>query len=294
MRFLKTYCLVEIYYFSNDTEGKMGKNVTKNSPEKNQQAAESSSLSAELSARIDQLEKMLIHTRKKRIGQSIVIWSCTAVIIAICAWFLMTFNSLIRNYDKKLLIRELQKSSGIIIESPEFQSMLMDTRKIFLPAYRQAMKDEINSNAPELRAKAEAELTSLKALAVKKIKQNFVAQINKDFKKIEKDLLKRYPDLNSEKLNEAYEKASVLFAEKLTVSLNDFVNQAINKLAGLDETFRQFKKGDAYKALNKKSVQEVENLLVESMLELWIYELNPEKGAKLAEAEIEKSAKRKK
>ncbi len=272
----------------------MGKDVTKNSPKKNQQAAESSSLSAELSARIDQLEKMLINTRKKRIGQSIVIWSCTVVIIAICAWFLMTFNSLIRNYDTKLLAQELQKSSGIIVESPEFQSMLLDTRKIFFPAYRDALKDELNSNSTELLTKTEAELAGLKALVVKKIKQSFVAQVNKDFKKVEKDLLKRYPDLNSEKLNESYEKASVLFAEKLTVSLNNFVNQAIDKLAGLDETFRQFKKGDSYKALNKKSVQEVENLLVESMLELWIYELNPEKGAKLVEAEIQKSAKRKK
>ena len=75
----------------------MGKDVTKNSPKKNQQAAESSSLSAELSARIDQLEKMLIHTRKKRIGQSIVIWSCTLVIVAVCAWFLLTFTNLINN-----------------------------------------------------------------------------------------------------------------------------------------------------------------------------------------------------
>ena len=272
----------------------MGKNVSKNSPSKNQKAAETSSSNAELIARINQLEKMLIHTRKKRIGQSIVIWSCTVVIVAVCVWFLMSFYDLYSNYDKNLLAQELQKNSGIIIESPEFQKMLLDTRKIFLPAYRDALKNELNSSAPELSAKAEAELSSLKALIVKKIKQSFVVQVNKDFKKIEKDLLKRYPDLNSAKLNQAYEKASVLFAEKLTVSLNNFVNQAINKLAGLDETFRQFKKGDSYKALNKKSVREVENLLVESMLELWIYELNPEKGARLVEAEIKKSAKRKK
>lgn len=272
----------------------MGKDVTKNSPKKNQKVAESSSLSAELTARIDQLEKMLIHTKQKRVGQSIVIWSCTLVIITVCAWFLMTFNSLVRDYDTKLLAQELQKNSGIVIESPEFQAMLLDMKKIFLPAYQKAMKAELNSNAPELRAKAEAELAKLKILVVKKIKHNFVTQINKDFKKIEKDLLKRYPDLNSEKLNEAYEKASVIFAEKLTTSLNNFVNLAINKLAGLDETFRQFKKGSAYKALNKKSVKEVESLLVESMLELWIYELNPAKGSKLVEVEVKKLVKGKK
>ena len=272
----------------------MGKDATKNSPKKNQKAAESSSLSAELTARIDQLEKMLIHTKQKRIGQSIVIWSCTAVIVAVCAWFLMTFNSLISDYDTKLLARELQKNSNIVIESPEFQTMLLDMKKIFLPAYQKALKDELNSSAPELRAEAEAELVNLKKLLVKKIQKRFVAQIHDDFKKVEKDLLKRYPDLDSEKLNEAYEKASVLFAEKLSVSLNNFVNLAINKLAGLDETFRQFKKGSAYKALNKKSVKEVESLLVESMLELWIYELNPEKGAKLVEKEVKKLAKGKK
>ncbi len=271
----------------------MGKDVSKNSPRK-EQAAETSSSNAELIARIDQLEKMLIHTKKKRIGQSIVIWSCTVIIVAVCAWFLLTFHSLYTNYDKKLLLTELQKHSGIIIESPEFQSMLLDTRKIFLPAYQKALTEELKAQTPELSAKAEKELTNLKELLVKRIKRSFIDEIHKDFKKVEKDLLKRYPDLNADKLNEAYDKASVLFAEKLTASLNTYVNQAVNKLTELDETFRQFKKGDAYKALNKKSVQEVENLLVESMLELWIYELNPEKGAKLVELEVEKSAKRKK
>ena len=272
----------------------MGKDISKNSPKKNQQAAETSSSNAELIARIDQLENMLIHTKKKRIGQSIVIWSCTVIIIAVCAWFLMTFYSLYSTYDKKLLLKELHKNSGMIIESPEFQSMLLDARKIFLPAYKKALADELSAQAPELSAKAEKELNNLKELLVKRIKRAFIREMHKDFKKVEKDLLKRYPDLNADKLNEAYEKASVLFAEKLTTSLNNYVNQAINKLTELDETFRQFKKEDAYNALNKKSVQEVENLLVESMLELWIYELNPHKGEKLVELEVKKSAKRKK
>lgn len=269
----------------------MGKNVSKNSPQKNQQAAETSSSNAELIARIDQLEKMLIHTRKKRIGQSIVIWSCTAVLLAVCAWFLMTFYNLYSTYDKKLLLKELQKHSEIVIESPEFQAMLLDTRKIFLPAYKEALTEELKAQTPELSAKAEKELTNLKELLVKRIKRAFIEEMHKDFTKVEKDLLKRYPDLNADKLHDAYDKASVIFAEKLTVSLNNYVNQAVNKLTELDETFRQFKKGDAYKALNKKSVQEVENLLVESMLELWIYELNPDKGGRPVEMEVKTAAK---
>jgi len=275
-------------------EGTMGKDVTKNSPAKNQTAAKSSSLSAELTARIDQLEKMLIHTKKKRIGQSIVIWSCTAVIVAVCAWFLTTFNNLVQDYDTKLLAQELQKNSGIVLDSPEFKAMILEARNIFIPAYKQALSEELNTNGHDLKLKAEAELSTLKTLIVKKVKDNFIAQIHKDFKKVEKDLLKRYPDLNADKLDKAYEKASVLFAEKLTVSLNHFVDKAINKLAGLDETFRQFKKGSSYKKLNRKSMKEVESLLVESMLELWIYELNPEKGAMLAEVKGKKIAKRNK
>ena len=273
-------------------EGTMGKDAAKKSPEKNQKAAESSS--AELTARIDQLEKMLIHTRKKRIGQSIVVWCCTIAIITVCAWFLMTFNNLVSNYDTELLAQELQKNSHVVLESDAFQSMLMDTKKIFLPAYQEALQKELKASAPTLRAKAEKELNDLKKLVVKRIKAKFIAQVGKDFKKIEKDLLKRYPDLNSDKLNESYEKATEIFAEKLSVSLNHFVDLAINKLSGLDETFRQFKTDPSYVKLNRKSIQEVENLLVESMLELWIYELNPAKGEKLVEAKAKKLAKRNK
>ncbi len=259
----------------------MGKDVTKNSPRKKQEAAKSSS--GELAARIDQLEKLLIHTKKKRVRQSIVIWACTTVIIAVCAWFLISFNNLVQNYDTKLLFQELQKNSGIIIEDPEFQAMMMDMKKFFLPAYQKALKIKLNAEAPELRIKAEAELSNLKKLLLEKMKESFVAQIKKDFQKVEKDLLKRYPDLNAAQLNEAYQEASTLFAGKIAVSLNHFVKLAVNKLDGLDETFRQFKNENVYKELNKKSIKEVESLLVESMLELWIYELNPEKGAKLVE-----------
>ncbi len=273
-------------------EGTMGKDVTKNSPEKNQKAAESSS--PELTARIDQLEKMLIHTKKKRIGQSIVVWSCTLVMVAVCAWFLMTFNNLIQNYDTQLLFNELQKNSGMVLESKEFQTMLMDTRKIFLPAYQKALKEELSANTPKLKAKAETELKNLKKLIVEKLKKSLMKQISKDFKKVEKDLLKRYPKLSANKLNEAYKKASILFAEKLSVSLNNLVDKAINKLSGLDETFRQFKKGTAYKELKNKSVKDVESLLIESMLELWIYELNPAKGAMTVEVKAKKIAKRNK
>ena len=270
----------------------MGKDVTKNSPKKDQKAAESSSV--EFLARIEQLEKMLIQTKKKRVGQSIVVWCCTAVIVITCVCFLMTFNNLIRNYDTKLFIQELQNKSGIVIQSPEFQAMMLDTKKIFLPAYEKALRTKLNSQTPELRTKAEAELANLKELVVKKFQQNFVAQVCKDFDKIEKSLLKRYPKLSAEKLNAAYKKAATLFADKLNISLKKYVSQATNKLSGLDETFRQFKKGNTYKELNKKSIQEVENLLVESMLELWIYELNPGKGEKIVEAKSNKLAKRKK
>ena len=277
--------------FTNDTEGTMGKEATKKSPKKNQKAAESSSSSAELTARIDQLEKMLIHTRKKRIGQSIAVWSCTLVIVAVCAWFLLTFTNLINDYDTKLLVKELQKNSNIVLDSDELKNMLIDAKQTFSPAYMKALKEELSNDAPALRTEAEAELKKLKKLIVEKIKDKFIAQIDKDFRKVEKDLLKRYPDLDSSQLNEAYEKAAVLFTEKLTVSLNNNVDMAINKLSGLDETFRQFKKDSAYKALNTKSIKEVESLLVESMLELWIYKLNPEKGAKLAEVKAKKLAK---
>lgn len=270
----------------------MGKDVKKKSPEQEQEAAKSSS--DELAVRIEQLERMLIHTKKKRIRQSVVIWTCTAVIVAVCAWFLISFSNLVQNYDTKLLAQELQKNSSIVIESPEFQAMMMDVKELFVPAYQKALKTKLNADASELRTKAEAELNSLKRLLLEKMKKSFEAQIKKDFQKVEKDLLKRYPDLDASQLNEAYKEASTLFAGKIAVSLDHFVKLAENKLAGLDETFRQFKNENVYKELNKKSIREVESLLVESMLELWIYELNPEKGEKLVESaqlELVKAAK---
>ncbi|MFA6714741.1 MAG: hypothetical protein WCS27_05155 [Victivallaceae bacterium] len=267
----------------------MGKDVSTNSPGKSQEAAQD-----ELIARIDQLEKMLIHTKQKRVAQSIVVWTCTAIMVAVCAWFLISFSQLVANYDTGQLVQGLRSNSDIIIKSPQFRGVVMDMQDIFVPAYKKALQSELNAKAPNLQAAADNELADLKKLFVKKLQDTFISEIHKDFEKVEKDLLARYPDLNADKMNEVYKKASEIFVEKLSVSLNRFTKEAINKLAGLDETFRQFKNEPAYKDLNKKSAQEVESLLLESLLELWIYELNPEKGGKPAEAQGGKLAKRSK
>ena len=277
---------------TNETEGTMGKAVTKDSSNTSAKTAKSSS--DELIARIDQLEKMLIHTKKKRICQSIVVWVCAVIIISVCAWFLISFNNLIRNYDAKLLMQELQNNSGIVVESPQFHAMMLDMKKIFVPAYKKALRAKLKADTPKLQAKAEVELHNLKKLMVRKVQDNFVEQVHKDFHKVEQDLLKRYPDLDSGQLDEAYKKASALFVDKLSGSMNQSVKLAVNKLAGLDETFRQFKKEKVYTDLKKKSIEEVESLLLESILELWIYELNPAKGEKLADAAIRKPVKRNK
>ncbi|MDD5598329.1 MAG: hypothetical protein PHV82_10325 [Victivallaceae bacterium] len=267
----------------------MGKDVSKNSPGKSQEAAQN-----ELIARIDQLEKMLIHTKQKRVAQSIVVWTCTAIIIAVCAWFLISFSQLVANYDTGQLVQGLRTNSDIIIKSPQFRGVVMDMQDIFVPAYKEALLTELNAKGTNLQAAADNELSELKKLFVKKLQDGFISEIHKDFEKVEKDLLARYPDLNADKMDEVYTKASEMFVEKISVSLNRFVKEAVNKLAGLDETFRQFKNEQAYKDLNKKSVQEVESLLLESLLELWIYELNPEKGGKPVEAQGGKLAKRNK
>lgn len=267
----------------------MGKDVSKNSPGKNQEAA-----NAELTARIDQLEKMLIHTKQKRVAQSIVVWTCTVILVAVCAWFLISFSRLVTNYDTKQLLQELRSNSDIITNSDQFRGVIMDMQDIFVPAYKEALKAELDAKAPELQTSAESEMAELKKRFIKKLQESFVKEIHKDFEKVEKDLLARYPDMNADQMEEVYKKASEIFVDKITVSLNHFVKETQNKLAGLDETFRQFKNDPGYKDLSKKSVQEVENLLVESLLELWIYELNPEKGAKPVEVQARKLAKRNK
>ncbi|MDD5698209.1 MAG: hypothetical protein PHH77_06285 [Victivallaceae bacterium] len=270
----------------------MGKKVMKNSPVGNRETATSSP--DEFAARIEQLEKLLIHTRQKRVRQSVVVWSCTVILIAVCAWFLVSFHRLIRNYDTKLLTQELQGNAGIIIQSPQFEAVILDMKKIFLPAFEKALKSELSADTPKLQAEAEAELRTIREFILTNIQQDFINQIRRDLVKIEQDLLKRYPDLNAAQLEDAYKKASELFADKLTASLNRSVTLAVNKLAGLDETFRQFKNDRRYQELSRKSVPEVETLLLESALELWIYDLNPAKGQEPIRPEIKKPAKRNK
>ncbi|MEG2076654.1 MAG: hypothetical protein RRY34_09140 [Victivallaceae bacterium] len=73
------------------------------------------------------------------------------------------------------------------------------------------------------------------------------------------------------------------FIEELTAILESQLKGAIESLGALDAQIQDFKNCNEYVEVAQLGGDEVQNLLLETMLELCIYELDPVKGAAPAE-----------
>ena len=62
-------------------------------------------------------------------------------------------------------------------------------------------------------------------------------------------------------------------------SLEQRLDTALDDITKLNESFEKLKDTEEYKKLDPKMIGEIENHLIESLLELAIYHINPKRGA---------------
>ena len=85
-----------------------------------------------------------------------------------------------------------------------------------------------------------------------------------------------------EKINQIVLKSHQFLFENVTKSVDFKLDKALNTLTGLNNSFQMMYSSmedtPLLKGLTPEMTGEVENLLIETMLELIIYQLNPQKG----------------
>jgi len=72
------------------------------------------------------------------------------------------------------------------------------------------------------------------------------------------------------------------FVEELTTLLEARLDKTIEKLSSLDDEIQSYKQTKEYASASEIPAGEVENRLLETFLELWIYQLNPIKASEPA------------
>jgi hypothetical protein len=121
----------------------------------------------------------------------------------------------------------------------------------------------------------------LKAYLEKDVKAKLAASISEAMLEVEESLRDKYPNLSSKDIDKTLKSAQATFILELTEMLD-------RKLAGFSGDLEElragvdgFKECEEYKRLdpdNEHTLHAVKNQMVEAMLELVIYHINPRKG----------------
>ena len=256
-----------------DTENKTANPVSE--PPKNE-APPVSSPEAMLD-KIISLEKQIEQTRRK---QTVVSVLGVVGIIAVLVIFVLNLCTLVYSIDREAVLDQLTKQTSVLVSAPELQALQKDVRDVFLPAYRKTLIANLKEREPEFEKALGVEWDNTVRYLQKDVSKQFLDRMDASFEKVSAQILKKYSkDVPSpESLESDLKKLEKNLLEKMTDSLSKEVGEAEKSLASLHGNILTFKDLQEYKDLEGVPVGEVENRLIETFLEIWIYELNPSRN----------------
>ena len=227
--------------------------------------------------KIISMEKQLEQTRRK---QTVVAVLGVIGIIAVLGIFVLNLCTLVHSIDRNAVLSQLTKQASVLVSAPELQALQKDVREVFLPAYRKSLIENLKEKEPDFEKALGAEWDRTIHYLQKDVSKQFLTRLNASFEKVSAQILKKYGKQvpSSESLEKDLDKLQKELLEQMTDVLAKEIGETEKSLASLHGNILTFKDLPEYKNLEGIPVGEVENRLIETFLEIWIYELNPSRN----------------
>lgn len=221
-----------------------------------------------------------IHTvRRKQTCFSLI---GIVVIILILVMLLLNLYRTGANFDTEEFIKEIAANSSIVTSAPEVHAIGEDLQKVFLPALREEFAKTVEKELPNLKKQREKSFEDLKKYIEDDLSLMIIDRLETRLTQLEQQVIKRYDPKYADALNKAFERMNQRFVDELTTLLEARLDKTIEKLSSLDDEIQSYKQTKEYASASEIPVGEIENRLLETFLELWIYQLNPIKASEPA------------
>jgi hypothetical protein len=247
--------------------------------DKKKEVSESTLSQEEMEKKLEVIEKAVSNIDKIRKKQFMVTLMGILVILLVMAVFVASLADFVSNYQADLLLKEITKSSTIITRSPELHTLVKEFNEVFIPEYKKELIVAFEAEMPNMRKEVFKSAKELEKFLEKDVKRKLLERLTKAVEKIEKKIMSKHPDISAAVLDKAFKEVNAHFIEEITTILEKRLKTAKEHLAMLDDSFKKYKTTPEYASLKGIPVAEAENKLIETFLELWIYHLNPAKGA---------------
>jgi len=234
--------------------------------------------------KIDALESKILYMSKAKRNAGIATYAGLIIIIIFIALFIYNVVSFVKNYDTIKLTAALNSNAIALAQSEEIQEVLHELSVKYFPALKAAVIQKMQQDAPQFKQSTANVAVDLESYLENQIKPKLSDSLAKELFSSESVMLSTYskskPSL--EKINQIILNSHQFLLENITKSLDFKLNQALSTLTGLNNSFQtmysSMEDTPVLKGLTPDMTGEVENRLIETLLELIIYQLNPQKG----------------
>ena len=234
--------------------------------------------------KIDALEKKINYMVNAKRKTTIATYIGLVIIIIFLAFFIYNLFAFVKYYNTKELAVELSANISQLAQSDEANEVIKVITDKYFPALQIALIQKMKSDAPLFKQSSLKLATNLKGYLTNHIKPKLEDSLIKQLSSSEAQMLTTYskskPSL--EKINKIIQNSQQFLLANITKSIDFKLKNALNTLADLNGNFQtmysSMENTPVLKGLTPDMTGEVENRLIETLLEIIIYHLNPQKG----------------
>lgn len=232
----------------------------------------------EMLKKLSRMEEQIVAISKRRSQRTMVNIGGMLLILFFFVLFVVNIINFVYNYNKTELSTELEKHMIYILQSSDMKDLTNELQKEVVPLVRDEIVKQFKTREDEIHDKAVQSAKNLQEYLENDVHAKVTQQLSSSVDELEKEILDKYPKIPPERMQKVMDEAQVAFIHEVTDKLEDRLNTAITDISVLGRTLDKLKEDPEYQKLSKDKIGEIENLLIESLLELTIYNMNPDKA----------------
>ena len=204
------------------------------------------------------------------------------LILAILILFIRNLICFGTSFDsRKLAEKTVAVAVHDLAQDHELMAMKEDFRSVFVPALKNELETQLKDSLPKMQEALETERVQLSNHLQNATRERILRRIHKSFAGVESRLVAKHGAAapSSADLEKALKKTEDALLSDTETQLKTRLESALKSLSALNNAFLAFKEQPEYATYAAMSQGALESKLIESFLELWIYHINPDRGA---------------
>jgi hypothetical protein len=185
----------------------------------------------------------------------------------------------------EIMAKVQEDMTDLLQNDPEIKMLMQDMQEDVIPYVAEQVTSRLKEELPTFREQGAQIMANLQAYLEKDAKEKLSQALADVLAEIEQKLIEKYPQVTPEELQSVMATAQTMFIEEVTTLIERKLDIVADDLGNLKDSVDQYKETAEYRQLvedmkvdREGALNKVQLAMIEHMLELVIYHINPERG----------------